>query len=582
MSRLRVAIVTVNHNGAADTLELLASLGRLDVSKYETKIVVVDNGSTDASVAQIAGKYPHLSLLQTGVNLGYAGGYNRAFTAALAWQADYIMAINNDTSIPDKHFLHRLMSTITSAGDIGVVCPKVLFAPGYEFHQDRYGSKDIGRVIWYAGGRFDWDNVVSVHRGINEVDRGQYAAVASVDFANGCCLLVKREVVDRVGFFDPGLFAYFEDNDLSLRIRRAGYRIVYDGGTRIYHKVSRTAGIGSEFTDYLLTRNRLAFGLHHAPWRSRIALLRQAVGFVVGGRPAQRLGVVDFFKGVTGYPYGTTSYHRHTFSPPKISVVTVNWNVNDLLHDCLKSVLATDYPNLEVIVVDNASRRRFLPPSDPRVVFVRNKINVGLPRAWNQGLKLAGGDYLLILNPDTQLPVDFFVRMVETAKSIIDVGVIGPKFVDPNGRPQGSVFPEPSVINYIRQYWLGRFGLVDKFTPTSPLPVEVNCVSGACLFFPRSTYERIGPFTERTFMYYEDLDYCRRIRRAGLKVVFNPKTTIIHGHGRSTRQTGGAAHRYLWDASLWYNGTFKHYLLWFVTWSAQKLKAVGVKLGRRL
>ncbi len=252
----------------------------------------------------------------------------------------------------------------------------------------------------------------------------------------------------------------------------------------------------------------------------------------------------------------------------KISVVIVNWNVADSLASCLKSIRATRYPNVEIIVIDNASTTPIHPLN---VKFVQNSTNIGLPRAWNQGLDLATGDYILILNPDTRLPTNFFVKMINFCKSHPDAGVVGPKFTDPDGSPQGSVFPEPSVLQAIGQYWLGLGPLTEKYIPSDHEPTAVNCVSGACLFFPRSTVNKVGKFTEEVFMYYEDLDYCRRLRRAGLKIIFYPGITIIHEHGQSSKKNL-QAQKYLWKSSLWYNGPLKHYLLWFIIWSSQRLQ----------
>ncbi len=259
----------------------------------------------------------------------------------------------------------------------------------------------------------------------------------------------------------------------------------------------------------------------------------------------------------------------------KVSVITVNWNVADSLARCLASIWATRYPNLEIIVIDNASST----PIHPRKVkFIQNSTNIGLPRAWNQGLELATGDYILVLNPDTRLPADFFTKSIAYLKSHPDVGVLGPKFTDPDATPQGSVFPEPSILRAIGQYWLRRGPLTEKYVPSNHEPITVNSVSGACMFLPKRTIVRIGKFTEKVFMYYEDMDYCRRLRQAELKIIFHPGITIIHEHGASSAKSGAAALKHLRDASLWYNGPIKHYLLWFILWSGQKFqKLTGVK-----
>ncbi len=245
----------------------------------------------------------------------------------------------------------------------------------------------------------------------------------------------------------------------------------------------------------------------------------------------------------------------------RVSVIIVNWNVAKSLERCLSSVWATKYPDLEVIVIDNASQVKL--KVDKNIKFIQNSQNLGFPKAVNQGLKRSSGDYLLILNPDTRLPKDFFVQAIQFIKAHPDAAVFGPKFVNPDGTDQGSVFNEPSI-----------FGSNQKYTPATV--EEAFAVSGACLFLPKSTIAKIGYLTEEVFMYYEDLDYCRRIHKAGLKVYFSPDLVIIHEHGSSARQNPKTSdwRGELWKSSLWYNGTIKHYLMWLVSWVGQKL---GVK-----
>lgn len=243
----------------------------------------------------------------------------------------------------------------------------------------------------------------------------------------------------------------------------------------------------------------------------------------------------------------------------KISVIIVNWNVNAALQRCVKSVLATKYPNLELIIIDNNSVIK------PAMVSIQNKVNIGFPKAVNQGLRKSSGDYVLVLNPDTKIPKDFFDVAIQFIKAHPDAGVMGPKLVDPNGVSQGSVFAEPSI-----------FGSNQKYTPFGTQPVFA--ISGACMFMPRSTLTQVGYLTEEVFMYYEDLDYCRRIHKAGLKVYFNPNISVVHEHGSSAKQNPQVLdwRGQLWKSSLWYNGPVKHYLMWFISWTGQKLHSLFV------
>lgn len=301
----KVGICTVNWNGKQDTLDFLQSLKTLDTSSLDIKVFVTDGGSTDGSVEAISSlpvyKSTSVQIIRKSQNRGSAGGYNDSAKEALKWGADYILLINNDTLIKDKNLLQELIKTMNSDPKIGLVTPKIYFAPGFEYQQDRgYKKTDQGNVLWYAGGSVDWANIGSHHRGIDEIDTGKYDIVEETGFTNGACVLVKKDVFDKGIFWDEGLFAYMDDNDFQEKVKRAGFKIYYDGQTSLFHKVSRTATIGSPFSDYMITRNRLIFGFRYASLRTKFALFRQALNFLISGRPMQKKGVVDFFLGKRG------------------------------------------------------------------------------------------------------------------------------------------------------------------------------------------------------------------------------------------------------------------------------------------
>ena len=249
----------------------------------------------------------------------------------------------------------------------------------------------------------------------------------------------------------------------------------------------------------------------------------------------------------------------------KFTVIIVSWNVADSLERCIKSVLNTKYPDLEIIVIDNASTDNSLLVIKKfrSIRLIKNSKNIGFPKSVNIGLRQSRGDYLAVLNPDTVIPENIFTSALQFFGKNPDAWIMGPKLTDPDGKIQGSVFPEPSIANTFREFWLGQKGLTAKFTPPGENPVKVNAVSGSCLVFPRSTLERTGYLTEKVFMYYEDLDYCRRIRKMGGSVYFNPEIIIIHEHGSSSKKTP-LAYKYLQDSSLWYNGFFKHWIMYFI------------------
>src|SRR3989344_5279680 len=198
----KIGVITVDYNNHKDTLEFLKSARNIFIPGFEIKIIVVDNGSDKFIGTEIEKLFSNIEVLQTGSNLGFAGGYNFGIKYALAWGADYLFVVNNDTVLPDQTIFKKLVDVFKKYPKAGMVAPKILFAPGYEFYKARYSEKETGRVIWYAGGYFDWGNISATHRGIDEVDRGQYDEIKEVSFISGCCFLAKREIFEKAGFFD--------------------------------------------------------------------------------------------------------------------------------------------------------------------------------------------------------------------------------------------------------------------------------------------------------------------------------------------------------------------------------------------
>jgi GT2 family glycosyltransferase len=221
-----VHIIIVNWNGKALTLECLSSLARATYPNM--RVVVVDNASTDGSAAAIRERFPDAIVLEQHTNLRFAGGTNAGIHYALAHGAEMLCLLNNDTTVHPE-FLTHLVARIQSAADIGLVAPKIY----YHDEPDR---------IWFAGGEISMWTGTMRHIGIRERDRGQYDEVRDIDYATGCCMLVRRNVVEQVGLLDERYFMYTEDADWCMRIRKAGYRIVYEPKAHLWHKLSVSTG----------------------------------------------------------------------------------------------------------------------------------------------------------------------------------------------------------------------------------------------------------------------------------------------------------------------------------------------------
>lgn len=287
-----VAILLVTWNGKENTLDCLASLSTSNANRFTFHVTVVDNGSTDDSVSVIRKKFPRVDVIEAGRNLGFTGGTNIGVRRALEGAADFVWLLNNDTVV-DRSALARLGAAFDDER-VGIAGSKIYFAPGHEYHKDRYAKEDLGRVLWYAGGTIDWRNMYASHRGVDEVDHGQYDAVCETQFVTGCSMMVRREVFERIGLFDEGFFAYLEDVDFCVRAQRSGYKLLYVPASIVWHKNAGSSGVGSDTHQYYMTRNRLIVGMRYAPLRTKVALLREAVRFLLRGPAIRRKAVRDF------------------------------------------------------------------------------------------------------------------------------------------------------------------------------------------------------------------------------------------------------------------------------------------------
>jgi len=232
---------------------------------------------------------------------------------------------------------------------------------------------------------------------------------------------------------------------------------------------------------------------------------------------------------------------------PRISIVIVTWNSQDYIHPCLDSLFPQDQ-DLEVIAIDNGSRDSTLNALREygiRIKVVENQSNLGFARAVNQGLKLAAGEYILLLNPDTVLTPGALQIMAGFLNEHPQVWALGPQLLNPDGSVQRSCrqFPDGRIMFYeftglsklfpknkIFGRW--RMGYFDHQTPA-----QVDQPMGACLMIREEVLEKVGLLDEENFpMFFNEVDWCLRIRRAGGQLYFLPQAKVYHHHGASTRR----------------------------------------------
>jgi GT2 family glycosyltransferase len=232
----------------------------------------------------------------------------------------------------------------------------------------------------------------------------------------------------------------------------------------------------------------------------------------------------------------------------KISIIIVSWNVRQDLVGCIESIKKNPFSGeFEIIVVDNNSSDdsvEVVGRSFPDVVLIGNEINSGFAVANNQGIAIAKGQYILLLNPDTIVHQSSINKLIEFMDNNPDIGVCGPKLLNDDGTTQRCVRRFPTFGAALHRQTIFKTTSIFKrcqrkynmrdFDHNSQRDVEQ--IMGAAFLVRKSVVDKIGGLDESYFMYYEEVDFCRRVGQAGWRVVFTPITTITHLGGQSSSQ----------------------------------------------
>ena len=246
----------------------------LPLEDKSVEVIVVDNASKEDEATLIEQRYPQVKVIRSKENLGFAGGNNLGIKES---HGKYLFFINNDTLLqpqtsdrpqPSAFSLQPLVNRLESSPKVGIVCPKICFAWG-------------NNLIQFAG--FTPLSKITLRNqsiGCGETDHGQYNTAHPTPYAHGAAMMVKREVIEKVGLMPECYFLYYEELDWSMMIRRAGYNIMYDPACTIYHKESQTTGQSSSLKSYYMTRNRFLFAKRNINGPKKIVTYLYLTGIV--------------------------------------------------------------------------------------------------------------------------------------------------------------------------------------------------------------------------------------------------------------------------------------------------------------
>ncbi len=246
-----LSIITVNFNGLKDTSELIESLQRLISLSYE--IIVVDNASKENEALALQSKYPTIITIRSEQNLGFSGGNNLGICQA---KGKYIFLLNNDTFIEEDTF-QFLIEKIENNPKIGAVSPKIKFA---------FPPRNIQFAGYLPLSSITLRNELI---GFGEEDKEQYENSTRTPYCHGAAMMVKKEVIEKVGYMPEIYFLYYEELDWCTQMEKAGYELWYEPLCTVYHKESQSTGQQSYLRTFYLTRNRLLYA-----WRNRSGVIR--------------------------------------------------------------------------------------------------------------------------------------------------------------------------------------------------------------------------------------------------------------------------------------------------------------------
>jgi GT2 family glycosyltransferase len=414
----KISFVVLSWNKLDDTKSCLKSIRNVDYKNYE--IIVVDNGSNDGSKEWLS-RQKDIVYVDLPKNTGFTGGQLAAYDVA---KGDYLALINNDAVIaPD--WIKEALKSFSKDKKVAVVGGRAYkWAEGEKKYSEINDFYSYQVIDLYNG------SAETLMTGDNE---------AEVNSISGAGVIIKRKVIEKIGYFDDRFFAYYEETDLFARMKRAGYKIIYNPNVKTWHKIGQSTKSNPYFYLYQMNKNRFLFAFKNfdKPFANKMAksYIRQSLvsfkNIIKGSSDINDKAMVEAFKWNIANIFETIKSRKNTLKLGKkynnllvnddcqnVSIIITCYNYEKYIEESINSALGQSQQPLEVIVVNDGSTddslKKIKKYKDK--VKILNKKNEGLIKAKNDGLKLAKGHWVIFLDADDILDKDYLKKTLKVAR----------------------------------------------------------------------------------------------------------------------------------------------------------------------
>ncbi|GIW62343.1 MAG: glycosyl transferase [Patescibacteria group bacterium] len=261
---MKLGLITINYNNQKDTQELVKGLNKQTDKNFI--LFIADHSDKQPLKLSVEDNV----IIKCFENNGYSAGVNKGLAYFASKGIKQYVVINNDIRVT-KDFTARIKESFKWFKVFGA---KIYYEKGFEYHK-KYSKDQLGKVLWYAGGWFDWKNAYVNHRGVDRVESDEFNVVEETEFITGCFFAFDKDVFSQVGFWDERYFLYYEDADYSLRVKKANFYLIYNPEVFLYHKNAQsTDGSGSLFHQKIQRESRFRFALKYAPLKTKLHIIK--------------------------------------------------------------------------------------------------------------------------------------------------------------------------------------------------------------------------------------------------------------------------------------------------------------------